>query len=203
MFVPRGYFPFDVASAEPRGEYLVVEIGDPYEDLVGALARASRSSGVPVRGFSEMTDADVASVTGLSLSRARPARHREYDEPFEILDPGRAALLLEAVERQGKRLTVGGTFYHIIGRNDKAAAVCLLTRLYRQCLGPVRAVGLGDAPNDAAFLTEVDVSIVVRSAHSARLCELVPNSHVTTQPGPAGWSAAVLDVVGASSTDPR
>ena len=111
--------------------------------------------------------------------------------------------MFEAIEREGKRWTAGGGFYHIVGRSDKGAAVRLLTRLYQQSLGAVRAVGVGDAPNDAAFLAEVDVPIVVRSAHSAKLSGLVPNSRVTIRPGPAGWSDAVLGVVGASSASPR
>src|SRR5215211_6339369 len=30
VFIPAGYFPFDVDDVEPRGDYLVVKIGDPH-----------------------------------------------------------------------------------------------------------------------------------------------------------------------------
>ena len=129
LFIPAGYFPFEVEGAEPRGEYLVVGIGDPYRDVVAALSRASRASGVRVRGFSEMTDVEVASATGLTTDQARLARQREFDEPFEILDAARAPILRAEVERQGKRWTEGGRFHHITGRNDKGAAVRLLAGL--------------------------------------------------------------------------
>jgi mannosyl-3-phosphoglycerate phosphatase len=192
VFIPAGYFPFEIDGAERRDDYLVVEIGDPYVELVAALARASRSSGVPVRGFAEMTDGEVAAVTGLPPDQARLARRREYDEAFQVIDSDRARPLLEAIEREGKRWTSGGRFFHIMGESDKAVAVRLLAVLYRRSSGAVITVGLGDAPNDAGFLAEVDVPIVLASAHAAELRALVPHSRLADRPGPVGWNHEVL-----------
>lgn len=192
VFIPVGYFPFDIDGAERRGAYLVVAIGDTYADLVAALARASRSSGVPVRGFSGMTDEEVASATGLAVDEASLARQRDFDEPFEILHTQRASALLEAIIREGKRCTVGGRFHHITGASDKGAAVRILAALYRRLFGSITMVGLGDAPNDASFLREVDVPILIGSPGVDELRALVPNGRVTALPGPAGWNDAVL-----------
>jgi predicted mannosyl-3-phosphoglycerate phosphatase (HAD superfamily) len=135
---------------------------------------------------------EVAAETGLTLSEARLARQREFDEPFVVLEPERAPALFAAIEREGKRWTTGGRFHHITGTNDKAAAVRLLVGLYRHQLGDVLAVGLGDAPNDAEFLREVDVPILIASPRVDQLRALVPGGRVTTLEGPAGWNAAVL-----------
>ncbi len=203
VIIPEGYFAFEgelegeLASAARRDGFVVVPIGDAYEELVAALARASGASGVPVRGFAQMTDEDVASATGLPLDQARLARRREFDEPFEILAPARTGELLAAIEREGKRWTAGGRFHHIMGASDKAAAVRLLTALYRRQLGPVTTVGLGDAPNDASFLNEVDLAVLVASPRVDRLRTLVPAGRVTRLPGPAGWNEAVLAVLDA------
>jgi len=195
VFIPRGYFPA-IGEAEERGDYMVVSIGDAYTDLVAVLDRASRASGVAVRGFSAMTAEEVAAATGLPIDDARRARQREFDEPFEIPDPTRASALIAAVEREGKRWTRGGRFHHVTGANDKAVAVRLLTTLYRRHAGSVTTVGLGDAPNDAGFLNEVDIPILVASPGIGRLRSLVPRGRVTTSPGPAGWNAAILDLLG-------
>jgi predicted mannosyl-3-phosphoglycerate phosphatase (HAD superfamily) len=56
-------------------------------------------------------------------------------------------------------------------------------------------VGLGDAPNDAPFLQEVDVPILIASPRVDRLRALAPGGQVTTLEGPAGWNAAVLAVL--------
>jgi mannosyl-3-phosphoglycerate phosphatase len=193
--VPVGYFPFEIDGAERRGDYAVIPLGDAYAELTRALAHASRASGVGVRGFADMTDDEVAAETGLTLADARLARRREFDEPFVILEPARAPELLGAIERAGKRWTSGGRFHHITGASDKAAAVRLLIELYRRQLGNVRTVGLGDAPNDAEFLREVDVPILVASPRVDRLRALVPGGRVTTSEGPAGWNAAVQAVL--------
>ena len=190
--VPVGYFPFEIDGAARRGDYEVIPLGDPYAELTRALARASQANGVAVRGFADLTDDEVAAETGLTLSEARLARQREFDEPFVVLEPERAPTLFAAIEREGKRWTTGGRFHHITGTNDKAAAVRLLVGLYRHQLGDVLTVGLGDAPNDAEFLREVDVPILIASPRVDQLRALVPGGRVTTLEGPAGWNAAVL-----------
>ena len=195
VFIPRGYFPHTIDGAEERGVYTVLPLGEPYADLTAALDRASRATGVAIRGFSAMTDDDVATATGLPLDDARRARQREFDEPFRILDPAGAGALLAALEREGKRWTHGGRFYHVTGANDKAVAVRLLTALYRRSTDRVTTVGLGDAPNDAGFLSEVDIPVLVASPEIDRLRSLVPRGRVTARPGPAGWNAAVLDLL--------
>jgi mannosyl-3-phosphoglycerate phosphatase len=192
VYVPGGYFPFEIDGAESRGGYQVVPFGDRYGDLVRALERASRASGVAVRGFATMSDADVAAATGLSIGVAGLARDREFDEPFVILEPARASDLCVAIEREGKWWTAGGRFHHIIGAGDKAAAIRWLISLYRRQLGPARTVGLGDAPNDAGFLNVVDVPILIDSPRIDQLRTLVPRGRVTTLPGPSGWNEAVL-----------
>jgi len=152
--IPAG----SIAGAPER-----IEFGDRYQDLVAALERASTASGCPVRGFHSMSAAEIAKLCGLPPDLAELARRREYDEPFEILDPGRAPALLAAIESQGKRWTRGGRFHHILGAHDKGTAVRALIALYRQAHGEVRSYGFGDAPNDAPFLAAVDQPSIVRS----------------------------------------
>jgi mannosyl-3-phosphoglycerate phosphatase len=195
VFIPVGYFPFDVEDAELRGDYWVVSIGDRYADLVGTLERASLETGVRVQGFATMSDEAVAEATSLSLAEAHLARDREFDEPFVILDAERGQELLAAIKHAGKQWTRGGRFYNITGASNKALAVSRLAALYRRHLGVTRTVGLGDAPNDAGFLSVVDIPIVVASPHATRLRALVPRARVTDRPGPAGWNDAVLTLL--------
>ena len=192
VFIPVGYFPFDIADAERRGDYWLVSIGDPYPDLVRALEQAALATGVRVQGFASMSDEAVAEATGLALREARLARDREFDEPFVILDVERGPALLARIKYGGKQWTRGGRFYHIIGASNKAVAVNRLIELYRRSLGSIQSVGLGDAPNDAGFLSVVDIPIVIASSHATRLRTLVPRARVTNLPGPAGWSEAVV-----------
>ncbi len=174
----------------------ILRRGRPYGELVAALESASRSTGVPVRGFRDMTAAEIALRCGMCRETAELAKRREFDEPFEILEPLGASRLLRAIEAAGYRWTRGGRFHHIHGDHDKAAAVRLLAGVYAQLAGTLTTIGLGDAMNDAAFLNAVDVPIVVRSKDSDRLRQAVPRASVTRLVGPAGWNQAVLDLLG-------
>ena len=186
--IPDGCFSFRVP---PR-----LEFGTPYAELISALAEASAWSGCRVRGFSQMTTAEVAEVCGLPAEQAALARRREYDEPFVILDPGGEKELLAAIEGQGLRWTRGGRFHHILGGGDKAQAVAALLDLYRRESGRVHAIGLGDAWNDIGFLRLMDSAVVVDSADADRMMAELPGARRTELPGPAGWSQALVGEAG-------
>lgn len=174
------------AAIFPGGR--VLEWGAGYGELVESLRRASEASGCRVRGFHEMTVTEVAERCGLSMEQAALAKQREYDEPFVVMDADRAAALEAAILAEGRRVTRGGRFWHVLGDCDKAAAV----RAVADTFGPATTVGLGDSLNDAGFLNVVDRAILIRSAHSAALARAVPRGVLTELTGPAGWNSAVL-----------
>ena len=195
VYVPPGSFPFPVPRARTRGEYEVLEFGVPYSQLVEALRQAERRSGCRVRPFHRLSAAQIAVLTGLPATQAELAAQREYDEPFEILDPQPAERLLREIENQGLRWTRGGRFYHITGNNDKAAALRALTALYRRVEPGLVTIALGDGLNDAAMLAAADQAVVMPSAQSNRLLERVPDARLAPEPGPAGWARAILEMV--------
>jgi mannosyl-3-phosphoglycerate phosphatase len=172
----------------------VLEWGAPYADLVESLRRASEVSGCRVRGFHEMSVAEVAERCELAPAQAELAKQREYDEPFVVLDEERATALETAIDAEGRRWTRGGRFRHILGDSDKAVAVRALAEFFARAHGPVTTVGLGDSLNDAGFLNAVDRPVLIRSAHSAALQLAVPHGVLTERPGPSGWNEAVLNL---------
>lgn len=195
LFVPAGYFPFAPAAARRTATYDVIEYGARYEELTSALAKASQQSSCAIRGFSAMTPSEIAALCALPIDDAALAKHREYDEPFEILgSPAQAAALLAAIEQSGYRTTSGGRFHHILGNSDKARAVGELIALYRQAHGEVMSIGLGDSPNDIEFLNIVDVPILVRSHSTGKIQAAVRLGRVTAAWGPSGWNEAILQM---------
>lgn len=195
VFIPRGYFPSKAAGAVLRGEYEVLEFGTPYPRLVAALEEASMRSGCRIRPFHRMSAEEIAERARLPLEQAVLAAQREYDEPFEVLDRDRERELLKEIERQGFRWTRGGRFHHITGDNDKAAAVGALVSLCRRLAPDVRTIALGDGLNDAEMLAAADQPVVMPSAHSAQLLEMVPGARLAPGPGPAGWARVLLEMI--------
>lgn len=197
VYVPLGYFPFSLADAVERDGYQVVPLGRPYPELVRALRDAAAETGVQVVGFHQMTPGQVRRHARLSWLEARLAKQREYDEPFLIRGRTDPSPLLAAIERRGLRWTRGGRFYHILGENEKAAAVHRLICAYRNLYREIRTLGLGDGWNDVSFLKLMDIAVVVKSPAASEICAALPGARQTCQPGPQGWSQAVLEVLGA------
>jgi mannosyl-3-phosphoglycerate phosphatase len=196
VVIPSGYFAFPIPSGRVAGEHVIIQLGDSYTDLVNCLEEAAAETGCGVRGFHQMTIDEVAHVCDLKQDSATLAKDREFDEPFVIIDKDKAAALLAAIERRGKRWTRGGRFHHILGNNDKAAAVITLLNIYRLRGEAVRSIGFGDGMNDAAFLTVVDVPILIRTRWLPELQAAVPNAKATVSAGPRGWNEAILQLFG-------
>ena len=193
IYIQEQYFPVPVDAPVRRNGYAVLEFGDPYGEIVECLLQSAEASGCTVRGFHQMSAAEISAACNLPPDAARLAKQREYDEPFEILS-GDPQKLFRAIERRKKRWTRGGRFYHILGSNDKGHCVILLRRLYEEIYQTVVAVGLGDGINDAGFLVRVDIPFLMDSANIEELKKMVPHGRLCAS-GPKGWNRAMLDVI--------
>jgi mannosyl-3-phosphoglycerate phosphatase len=203
IYIPVSYFSFQTAEAKPASRgWERVASGAPYSRLVDALSTAARRARVLVRGFSQMSAREVAERGGLVLVAARRARQREFDEPFVILegDAGRWPRLRREIQKLGLHATRGSRFFHILGKNDKGAAVQRLAAWFRRAApGEILVtVGLGDSPNDIPLLRAVDSPIVVArpDGHYDRETLIaVPRAKRAAGIGPNGWNHAILQLL--------
>jgi len=193
IFVPDEYFTF-VVEGELRSGYRVIHLGTPYDEIRRQFVSLRARLRIPVRGFGDMTPAEVSSLTGLAKHAAVLAMQRNYDEPFMFPDaPNR--VFLQAIEDSGLHWTEG-RFFHIMGNHDKGHAVRILKGLFEHEAGPVRTVGLGDQLNDLSFLRIVDKPILVRredGSYDERIN--IPGLYRTQGIGPEGWNEAVLSLL--------
>ncbi|MFN0102634.1 MAG: HAD-IIB family hydrolase [Bryobacteraceae bacterium] len=167
-----------------RGE---IRLGATAAEARDALRRASNASGVHVRGFGEMSIAEICERSGLTPDVAELAARREYGEPFAVV-AGDVAALTAALEELGYRVTRGGRFFHVLGGYDKGRAVAAVA----ERLDDTDTVGLGDAPNDIGFLKAVRQAVIIPSPHLDAMRAALPEAIVAQEPGPAGWNRAVL-----------
>lgn len=200
IYIPEHYFRFEIPGSHKREGYDVLEFGTAHADLVKVLQRLEAELGANLRGFHEMTVEQVASDCGLSLEEARRAKLREYDEPFAI-ENGRAEVenkLAKRIVQLGLNLTRGGRYLHLLGDNNKGRAVQNLTGLFRRDDQELITVGLGDSLNDLPMLKEVDLPFLVRKPdgrYDDELLRQLPRVHLAEGVGPAGWNAAVTDLL--------
>jgi len=153
-------------------------------------------------GFSDMSAREVAQNTGLSEKEAELAKQRDFDEPFFFTgDEKQQRQFMEAAAFRKLTVTRGGRFWHMFSGSDKGRAVQKLLALYREALRGatrVRAVGLGDSANDLPMLQAARIGVLVAKPggrYDEEVLEQLPRVVRAPAPGPAGWNAAVLEIL--------
>jgi mannosyl-3-phosphoglycerate phosphatase len=203
VLVPNGHFPFDVPSDRELPGYHVIEFGKPYSEIVAVLHRAATRLEIPVIGFSDLSVEQVAKECGLSLSHARLAKLREYDEPFRLVNvtPDAHERLWKALRGLRVSCTYRASFEHVGAPVDKGLCVNVLSSLYRRTFGPMVTVGLGSAEHSAALLHRVKLPFLalpflaeMRAVSPSALSGPgIPRLHVTTDR--IAWVETILHLV--------
>lgn len=187
----------------PSGDLLIFSLGKPYGELVEILHRMSVALGCELQGFSDMSDGQVASLTGLSLEDAAKARERSFDEPFILREEfeGKAEEVKKTAASLGVMAVQGGRFWHLLGHEGKGRAVASLIEAYKRLFGSIVTVGLGDSPNDFAFLELVDIPVILGGANQPFAApRSLDRARKTSLCGPQGWNEAVLDIIAGEDT---
>jgi mannosyl-3-phosphoglycerate phosphatase len=196
IVAPPGHLPRLAGRRDPEG-YREVVLGTGRDALVRALVELADEAGARVRGFSSLSVAELAGLTGLPSADAERAMRREYDEPF-LLHAGSEERLARAATRRGLRTTRGGRFHHLLGPVDKGRALQRLIALYASEGLRFTVVALGDSPNDLSMLQAADRAILIPRPDGAvdeTLRRALPRAESAPEPGPGGWNKAVLAVV--------
>ncbi len=193
VVVPEGTFGPDVRFDRRDGGYGLLEFGRPYAELRRALAEIRQATGLPLRGFGDMSTGEIAERCGFAQEDAALAAARDYDEPFIGAGANELPRVGREAERRGLRVIGGGRFQHLSGGSDKGRAVRALRSLYELGRGRVRAVALGDSANDEPMLREADIPVLVpRPGGGPGPALDVPGLTIAPGPGPEGWRDVVL-----------
>ncbi len=179
------------------GGYEMDRFGQPYAELRDKLEHVRRNPRYRFRGFTDMTAAEVAALTGLNEDAAAAARERNGSEPI-LWHGDAAALAAFRAELAHLDLTLerGGQFYHVMSRVSKARAIERVKRLFWRRLGfRVTTLACGNAPNDLEMLERADYALVFPDAGGGYL--LPESTRVTHAPegGPQVWLTAVSRVI--------
>jgi mannosyl-3-phosphoglycerate phosphatase len=144
------------------------------------------------RGFGDMTQSELAALTGLSTDAAQRAQMRDFSEPgiWSGSETEKRAFA-DALNSKGLSAQQGGRFLTVSSGRTKADGMAEVLDHYR----PNISLALGDAPNDIAMLEAADYGIIIANPHRPPLPilngEATGRIIRTTQPGPVGWNNAV------------
>lgn len=190
IFIPKDYFPGRRGLPLTDG-LACIAMGTPYACLRKEFTALRRELGADVRGFGDMTIAEISALTGLPQAQAALARQRDFDEPF-IFTAGSGAHFLKAIEAAGRQWT-RGRLQHLMGGHDKGRAVRLLIERFALGKEAVISAALGDGFNDLPMLQAVDHPFLVRQADGGFASGVdFPGLTRTREAGPAGWNEAIM-----------
>jgi mannosyl-3-phosphoglycerate phosphatase len=193
IFIPKGYFR-DISGYSPAEDngYEVITLGTSYHRLRDVVQEL-RAEGFGIRGFGDMSQEEISSLTGLNPEEAAMAKERHFDEAFVF--NGDAVALRREAKAFGLNITEGRLF-HITGANDKGKAVDILKELYlAECPDSV-FIALGDSPTDASMLKRADYPVLVQKDDGSFDPRVNTPGIIRAEGiGPKGWNAAVLKIL--------
>ena len=171
--------------------------------ILELLPELERRSGSRLRLFSEMPDAEAASLSGLSGDELDRSRRRQFDVPFTT--DASIAAIAAAAEEFGLSVQTGDRFHHLCGRFGKASAVReIVAEATRESGRTPLVIALGESALDAEFVVLADVRIAIpRPGGSVdAILAAIPRVRTAPAPGRAGWAGA-LDALLDDAADPR
>ncbi|MGZ3494320.1 MAG: mannosyl-3-phosphoglycerate phosphatase [Thermodesulfobacteriota bacterium] len=198
IFIPKDYFSFQYPYNRETDGFFVLELGTFYLHIIEVLESIKRETGIPIKGFSDLTEKEISSLCGLNLDEAILAKRREYDEPF-LIEGGEkdVDIIKRKIEEKGMNYIWGGKFHHILGKNDKGKAVAILKEFYENQFFSIYTIGIGDSLNDLPMLLKVDRPILLDVGQGVLFESLssIQNLTVMDGSGPESWSRAILNIM--------
>jgi mannosyl-3-phosphoglycerate phosphatase len=181
-------------------------LGQTHDAVRAGLARAAAKTGLRVTGYADLTDRQLAELTGLDPASAARARQRDFSETLvDQRSPSDWTALDAALAAERLACRHGGKFRTVSGaESDKGRAARLVAGLFTVALGrPVMTAGLGDSPNDEGLLASVDHPYLIACREHTWAAVDVPNLFRIPRPGPTGWSDAIQHLLATHASSPR
>lgn len=175
-----------------------VVLGANYHDILQALNALPTDLRKHIKGFADMSDAQVSQHTGLSLEQAQKARERQASEPF--LWSGSAEQLelhRERMAADGILLQRGGRFHHLTGNATKRKAMYTIMQAFQahEPKGRFASIAIGDGPNDLEMIEAADFGVIIPNPAGAMISSNKASVRSARKAGPAGWVLAVEEIL--------
>ncbi len=197
VFVANNDRRFSLPDKQQDSDYYLELLGCTYNRAREGLKAIAEALGEELRGFGDLSEAEIEKLTGLPPEAVKRAKAREFTEPFltpRQVDPEK---LKQAVQELGFRVVVGDRFSHLIwGEAGKGKGSMWLKQQYLPTLSgeKVITVGLGNSPNDLDMLEVVDYPIIIPGKNGPHPGLVGKGWEVARSPGCQGWAESVREI---------
>jgi mannosyl-3-phosphoglycerate phosphatase len=210
LFIPDGYLGgIRLPAAERVGRYFCVPFAKTRAESTAAVQEIARKAAASVVCLSEMSLREIAQNMGISQPEAERFRQREFSELFFFAGETELSAQRFTGIAKGMHWEVrpGKPFWDLRSLAQRGdSPTDYLMRLYRQAFHTnPRSIGILSGNGDACLLSAVDKAIVLpqKPGQWNEALLLRPRVIRGAQPGPAGWSQAVLEILEAQDSPKR
>ncbi|KGT96033.1 mannosyl-3-phosphoglycerate phosphatase [Erwinia typographi] len=172
-----------------------------YSDICQTLQKLRERYRFKFTGFADVSEKEVAEWTGLTPHDAALAKMREGSESLIWRDTAEQFIAFEqALSAEQLSLVQGGRFWSVMNQGaGKGAALAFLLQHFRHPLGHRWVtIGLGDGPNDAPMLDEVDFAVIIKGYSKTPVTlQRADTQHFfrSARFGPEGWSEGLTHFI--------
>jgi len=193
VFFPENYRNFKL-DLPKYNSYRVLILGKNYSYIRQFINQVRIE--IPIKGFGDMSVEEISQLTDLPVEKAKYSKMREFTEPFILEDLSKLPLLKKKAEEYGLKITKGGRFFHLIGKEqDKGKAVRLTAEIFRKNLGSITTVGIGDSKNDIPMLQVVDIPVLIPKINMEYEDISIKGVIRAPFPGSKGWNEVVWRLI--------
>jgi mannosyl-3-phosphoglycerate phosphatase len=196
IFIPQKNSDFAVPETSKLDNYYLYQLGCTYTEARAALKVVQEEINKILRGFGDLDEESIQSLTGLSNIAVRRTKAREFSEYF--MTPNRLEMLqLEEVATEyGFKILPGNNLSLIIGGNaNQGKAVVWLKQNYQaSSTEPLITVGLGSTEQDLPLLEAVDIPVIIPLDQGVHPSFANKNWRIASSSGLAGWLEAIEQI---------
>jgi mannosyl-3-phosphoglycerate phosphatase len=204
VYIPINYFKTQPADTKVENGFWVKSFCKDKAYWLALLQQSTPDFQKLFKGFSAMSDAELAALTGLSVENAAMAKQRQYGEPINWLgDEIEKSKFIEQMNQLGANILQGGRFLHVSGYCDKGNAQSWLAEQYQmeEPSKTVLTIALGDGKNDIAMLEAATIAVQIRSpVHDFPTLKRTQYVYQSRLYGPAGWAECLNEILSSKLT---